>query len=282
MPWKVDNLKPSQPYFVFDTIDFCQEVYLKQGISHFFTYRLSDETQLRIVPDGCIDLFFEYGNGHIQGYACGTRLEFTRQALNGSNDIFGVRFMPGIRPAILDCTMKDILDNKIPIEQVQKSQDTKWLEKLACETDFYKRIKIFLEEYTRAEQIQNPPYGKSEIVQTVKQMIYDSDGVIKVHQLSDNTGYSERYINRIFTDEMGFSPKTFCKIIQFQRALEYLNYGAPSKMTNAAVSLGYYDQSQFIRDFTKYAGITPKKYLDMVNKLDYRERITDYTKLYKL
>lgn len=109
----------------------------------------------------------------------------------------------------------------------------------------------------------------------MKQMVYNSDGKIKVSELQENTGYSKRYINKVFIEEMGFSPKTFCKIIQFQRALEFLNYGAPEKMTDAAVKLGYYDQSQFIRDFTKYAGITPRKYLKLVESEHYKNKVTN-------
>lgn len=30
-----------------------------------------------------------------------------------------------------------------------------------------------------------------------------------------------------------------------------------------SINLGYYDQSQFIRDFTKFCGTTPLKYLKM-------------------
>ena len=112
-----------------------------------------------------------------------------------------------------------------------------------------------------------------ELVLSVKQMVYESDGKIKVSELKEQTGYSERYINKVFLEEMGFSPKTFCKIIQFQRALEFLNYGAPDRMTDAAVALGYYDQAQFIRDFTRYAGITPKKYLKLVEEQNYKSKI---------
>ena len=108
---------------------------------------------------------------------------------------------------------------------------------------------------------------------SVKQMVYASDGQVKVSEMEEQTGYSTRYINKAFIEEMGFSPKTFCKIIQFQRALEFLNYGAPDKMTDAAVFLGYYDQSQFIHDFSRYAGITPKKYLKMTEELNYKNKI---------
>lgn len=272
MIWKKDGLKPSQPYFVFDTENFCQEIYLKQGISHFYTFSVNYGKPLRIVPDGCIDLFFEYDDKKMQGFSCGTRREYSVQKWEGLREVFGVRFMPGVHPELIDITMRELLDVKIPVQEIVKG-DKAWLDRLAEERDFYQRIRIFIENYTKAEKSREKPYGKKEIVQFIKQRVYESDGKVRVSQMSMETGYSERYINKVFIEQMGFSPKTFCKIIQFQRALEFMNYGAPDKMTDAAVFLGYYDQSQFIRDFTKYAGMTPRKYQKMVVEKNYKEMI---------
>ncbi len=272
MIWKKDRLRPTQPYFVFDTLDFYQEVYLKQGISHFYSYHIAENVPLRIVPDGCIDLFFESDGDDMRGYVCGTTLTYTCEECRGSEAVFGIRFMPGVQPELISCTMKELLSEKIPIESVLKGDDG-WMKKLAEEPDFYQKIRIFIETYTKAEKQRKKPFGKQELVQSVKQMVYASDGKIKVSEMQEKTGYSTRYINKAFIDEMGFSPKTFCKIIQFQRALEFLNYGAPDKMTDAAVFLGYYDQPQFIHDFSKYAGITPKKYLKLVEEQNYKNRI---------
>ncbi|MGN0483899.1 MAG: helix-turn-helix domain-containing protein [Lachnospiraceae bacterium] len=272
MIWKKDKLKPTQPYFVFDTEDFYQEIYLQQGISHFFSFHIDAEKPLRTVPDGCIDLFFEFENGKMEGYACGTRLEYSCEEWNGKNEVFGVRFMPGVQPEFLEATMKQLVNKKTPIEDVLKGSFD-WLKKVEEEQDFYQRIRVFLEAYTKAEKKRVKPYGKREIVQSIKRMVYESDGKIRISQMREETGYSERYIDKIFIEEMGFSPKTFCKIIQFQRSLEFLNYGAPDKMTDAAFYLGYYDQPQFIRDFTKYAGITPKKYLKLVEDENYTGKI---------
>ena len=272
MIWKKDRLRPTQPYLVFDTLNFYQEIYLKQGISHFYSCRIAENIPLRTVPDGCIDLFFEYGGGRMQGYVCGTPLAYTCEEWSGREEVFGVRFMPGVQPELIHCTMRELLGQKIPIETVLGG-DFGWLEQLTQEHDFYQRIRIFIEAYTKAEKCRKKPFGKQEMVQSVKQMVYQSDGKIKVSEMQEQTGYSVRYINKAFIEEMGFSPKTFCKIIQFQRALEFLNYGAPDKMTDAAVFLGYYDQPQFIHDFSKYAGITPKKYLKMVEEQHYKNKI---------
>lgn len=272
MIWKKDRLRPTQPYFVFDTLDFYQEIYLKQGISHFYSYHIVENKPLRTVPDGCIDLFFEYEKGHMQGYVCGTQLVYTCEECKGKEEVFGIRFMPGVQPELIVCTMKELLGKKIPIESVLRG-DSCWLTKLEEERVFYQRIRIFIEAYTKAEKRREKPFGKQEMVQSIKQMVYESDGKIKVTEMQERTGYSVRYINKAFIEEMGFSPKTFCKIIQFQRALEFLNYGAPDKMTDAAVFLGYYDQPQFIHDFSRYAGITPKKYLNLVEEQHYKNRI---------
>lgn len=263
-----------QPYFVFDTEDFYQEVYLQQGISHFYTYRFREAKKLRLVPDGCIDLFFDYNNGKMRGWARGTPIEYKVEARRECHDVFGVRFMPGVQPELLNLTMKELFDRCVLLEPIL-CDDRSWLQALSRETDFYQRIRVFLDAYTKAERKREKPYGKSEIVLSIKQMVYDSDGKIKVCELGERTGYSERYINKVFIEKMGFSPKTFCKIIQFQRALEFLNYGAPDKMTDAAVVLGYYDQSQFIKDFTRYAGMTPKSYLKLVEGKQYQAKIRD-------
>lgn len=265
-------LKPVQPYFVFDTQNFRQEVCLRDGISHFYSFTTESEKAQRLVPDGCIDIFFEYDPsrpGHMHSYVAGTKLSYTVDSRLFHNEIFGVRFMPGNRPAMLDVTMKDLLGKRIESEYALRG-DISWLGLMARETDFYGRMRIFSEHYGRAQEGREKPSGKLELLDAVKKLIYGSCGKIKIHDLEEKTNYTERYINKIFIEEMGFPPKIFCKIIQFQKSLELLNYGKKENMTQVAVELGYYDQSQFIRDFTKYCGITPNKYLKLVEGLGCR------------
>lgn len=273
---RMDRLKPSQPYFVLDTRDFYQEVYLKQGISHFYTYKLNDGMPLRIVPDGCIDFFFEYGDGGMQSFVCGTPTIYTVQEIKSTHEIFGVRFMPGAQPRMLKCRMRDLLSSRLTLQsQLKETVERKWLDELEEEKDFYQRIRIFIQAFTSAEKKVEAPYGKDELVWSVKQMIYESNGNIKISNLQESTGYSSRYINKVFLEEMGFSPKVFCRILRFQRALELLNDGELDSMTALSTSLGYYDQSQFIHDFSNCAGTTPGAYRRLVESRDYRSRIKE-------
>lgn len=280
MDWKMEQLKPAQPFFVLNSVNFRQEVYLRQGISHFYSFEVADEMDYVAVPDGCIDIVFEYDGREVTGYAAGTVLQYKNKIFEpgkyGRKEIFGVRFMPGFRPAGLQMTLKDLIDRRIDMSDTLYG--THMTEALKPEKDFYQRIRIFLQEYTKIVKKDPKPYGSEELVIRIVNMIYHASGVIRVNEIAEKTGYSERYINKVFAMEMGFSPKTFCKIIQFQKTLEFLNYGAPGNMTDAAVDLGYYDQPQFIRDFKKYSGLTPKQYLKTVQGKQYISMIenTEY------
>ena len=265
-------IKPSQPYFVIDTLNFRQEIYLRNGISHFYTFQLDKPTDIMIVPDGCIDLLFEYRNNEMYAYACGPFLKCDMQHWNGPAEVFGIRFMPGNLPAGMYITMRELIGKRALLWDLMK--DKSMIEFLQKEKDFYQRIRVFLECYTKMEKKQEPPFGKLELCQRVKDIIYRSNGLVKVQSISERTGYSERYLQKVFREYMGFSPKTFCKIVQFQKAIDVLNYGKGENMTELAVALGYYDQAKFIRDFKTYAGITPSKYIKMMHERNFAGRIS--------
>lgn len=280
-----DNLRPSQPYSVLDAKNFTQEIYLKQGISHFYSCEVEAGSNIRLVPTGCIDLIFEYGRdeGEIKAYAQGTVLEYTEKKQDVTSTHFGVRFMPGFHPSFLKYTMVELVNKRV--ELTKNDFDATLIDKMGKAETFFDRVKVFLKEFTSLEEGISKNYGKRELLEVVKEEAYKSQGKVEISALQEETGYTTRYINKIFIEEMGFSPKTFCKIIQFQHAIEFLNYGSlawsygkmdddlPTKMTDVATYLGYYDQPQFIKDFKKYAGTTPKKYLEMVSGDKYRGRI---------
>jgi transcriptional regulator GlxA family with amidase domain len=55
-------------------------------------------------------------------------------------------------------------------------------------------------------------------------------------------------------------PKTFEKIVRFQKALEMLMKDPGTSLADVAVLCGNYDQSHFIKDFRKFSGGVPRGY----------------------
>ena len=142
MKWKQERLYPTQPYMVLDCGNFRQRVYVQGGISHFYTCLVQKGQRLRIVPDGCVDMLFIYGDGQMHSFAAGTTLTCREHDSCAGGELFGVRFLPGLQPAFLDVPPKDLLEKYVPLEQVLSgSQD--WLREMAAARTFSDRIAVF-------------------------------------------------------------------------------------------------------------------------------------------
>ncbi len=82
----------------------------------------------------------------------------------------------------------------------------------------------------------------------------------KVAYLVTQYNISERQLERKFNEEVGLPPKTFLRILRFERAYRLLRESTYEKLSDIAYDLGYADQSHFIRDFRASAGFMPRVY----------------------
>lgn len=70
----------------------------------------------------------------------------------------------------------------------------------------------------------------------------------------------KRFIRR-FTEQVGLTPKRYCRVKRFQQAVSAIDRGERVSWAGVAASCGYYDQAHFIHDFRAFAGLTPTEYV---------------------
>jgi AraC-like DNA-binding protein len=81
-----------------------------------------------------------------------------------------------------------------------------------------------------------------------------------ITRVTDAIGLSaKRFIER-FKIEVGLTPKRYCRIRRFQRAVTMVTRRGSVEWTRVAVDCGYFDQAHFIHDFRSFAGLTPTGY----------------------
>ncbi|MBC8083369.1 MAG: helix-turn-helix transcriptional regulator [Hymenobacter sp.] len=88
--------------------------------------------------------------------------------------------------------------------------------------------------------------------------ILAAQGHADLDALLHKLGIGGRYLERLFGQAVGVSPKYFCRIIRFQQAFRWLD--RPGSLTAVAMACGYYDQAHFIRDFRHFTGTTPSAF----------------------
>lgn len=120
------------------------------------------------------------------------------------------------------------------------------------------------------------PVPREDMILACQQALRDP-GTATVAQLSERLELGTRSLERLCKRYFGFAPK---KLLQRQRFLRSLAQYVldPELNWSAALDDQYYDQSQFVRDFRSFMGMTPREYADMPHPILYpimRQRMAD-------
>ncbi|HEX4850420.1 MAG TPA: helix-turn-helix domain-containing protein, partial [Puia sp.] len=111
-------------------------------------------------------------------------------------------------------------------------------------------------------------FSNQILVEASLDFIATHKGIVTIQQLVKYTGYTERHIERAFSECIGISPKKFGSIVKLHSFLKLLkNKSANSNLTTICYDAGYFDQSHLIKEFRKYTGITPSEYLNHTDRL---------------
>ncbi len=101
-----------------------------------------------------------------------------------------------------------------------------------------------------------------------------SKGKITVKELENETGYSSRWLNIKFIDRVGISPKNLASIIRFQQFYQSMVNNTGVLFMQREFYDYYYDQSHFIKEFKRFTGVAPTKFMNSTNdfgKIFYKE-----------
>ena len=134
--------------------------------------------------------------------------------------------------------------------------------------NFNSRMRTFLQEYSKFQAYENRD-TKNTLFKQISDLIIQSKGIVKVRELEELSGYSSRYINKIFDKELGLSTKQLCNSIKFQFLLDDMNKGIGDSFTSIASEYNFYDQAHFIHEFKEFSGKTPGEYAEEVKNKKY-------------
>lgn len=80
-------------------------------------------------------------------------------------------------------------------------------------------------------------------------------------KLSDKIGYSQKHLITMFKNNVGTTPKSYLRVIRFQRVIEQIEETDTPDWAAIALDAGFYDQAHFNNDFRSLSGFTPSEYV---------------------
>ncbi len=83
---------------------------------------------------------------------------------------------------------------------------------------------------------------------------------ISIARMNEQIGYSQKHFTEMFRKHVGVTPKSYLKIMRFQKAIQAIDASDNIEWDMIAQECGFYDQSHFISDFKHFSGFTPEQY----------------------
>jgi AraC-like DNA-binding protein len=105
----------------------------------------------------------------------------------------------------------------------------------------------------------------ASIVEYCVRALRSADGRIPIRELEQQTGYSRRYLDRLFQQHVGLSPKVLAEIFRFQRFYRKWAKGLSFDLLKAELYDHYYDQAHFTREFRRMTGHSPQRFVREVS-----------------
>ncbi|MEH7336130.1 helix-turn-helix domain-containing protein [Neobacillus drentensis] len=235
----------------------------KRNIAVFFQFKIKQNGAklVSIIPDGAFDLLFCCHPSQPEVYLWTTPSKRMRiqEGFREDCDYFGVRFYPEQQLFYFHYNMKGLLDQKIPLNDVIKMDPT-FAEQIVEAQTFEERIQLF-ESLMEKRQAEKSP--SQLIIEYSIQKIYSTKGQIKIEMLSDDIGYTDRYLRKKFEEQIGVSPKQFSLIVRFQNALKVMLNDHNYDLSKILFEQGYHDQSHFIHSFKNFTNLSPERFREI-------------------
>lgn len=86
------------------------------------------------------------------------------------------------------------------------------------------------------------------------------EGRVRIEDLARELGWSRRQLDRRFQERIGVGPKSLAGILRFHAVYKLVRSEAARSRNDRFFYDYYYDQSHFLKDFTRYAGRPPRGY----------------------
>jgi AraC-like DNA-binding protein len=216
----------------------------------------SAQHQERVLPDGRFQLIIDLARG--PGIVNGMRSKCLVIDTAPIGTVMGVVFQPGGARPFFDAAADEFSNQVVTLDLV-------WGPSLAClldrlhhgsgpagkfrvlETALQQRLKNRLELHSGVQ------YGLEEF-----QRAPHVRGVLEV---TKEAGLSRRRFSQLFREQVGLTPKLYCRLRRFQEVVRQAELGAPVDWADVALAGGYSDQAHLSHEFRDFSGLSPGEYL---------------------
>jgi AraC-like DNA-binding protein len=188
---------------------------------------------------------------------CGPHSNFFIIDTAGQAEVLGIHFRPGGVFPFLKLPADELQNRHVGLDDLWGARAAELRERVLAAPTPQCKVQV-LERFLMAQAFK--PLGRHPAVSFALQEFQQCD-IPPVAAVTGEIGMSSRRFIQVFSEQVGLTPKLFCRVHRFQQVLQVVHHGNDVDWTEVALSCGYFDQAHFIHDFKEFSGINPTAYL---------------------
>ncbi|MEQ9398968.1 MAG: AraC family transcriptional regulator [Longimicrobiales bacterium] len=226
-----------------------------------------------VLPNGAMELMINFGPRQtVVGY--GDRVAddpFDRAWLAGIQDQrlvhaspagadhISARFRPGGAHAFFDLPMDEVANQVVSLDDLIGASATADLrDRLGAVDDDVARCGLLGQWLLDRRAAVHPWWATAR---RAADLLRGHARGMAVGDVCDRLGLSHRYLIQQFRTTVGLAPKTFGRVQRFQGVIDDCRGRRTVQWSRLAARHGYADQSHMIREFRRFAAVTPTQFL---------------------
>jgi AraC-like DNA-binding protein len=175
----------------------------------------------------------------------------------------GVELTPKGLYHFFNLSMHEITNRMVSFEELFGPQGARLQNRVGDAEDPQEKIVLLQTALTHLLQKNEKEYT---LLDHTLDILAQTHGMIRVQELEAHIGYTRRYLDLLFKEHVGVSPKSLASILRFQEVYQvWMQQKSPTFFRNHWPAY-YYDQSHFIKEFKRFTGFTPQQYTAIVNE----------------
>jgi AraC-like DNA-binding protein len=246
---------------------------LKHYVKCYYSYESASDDAFNdtVFPSGSMEIIFNLGSGNWQivsseGFDTTPSVELWGQITKplavrsiGKNTMLGVRLFPHAAACFVNDNVEQFNNAVIDFKYLGGKSVASLHQKLLEIHSWDERIQLLENFLIDRLSICAKTSTRINVVHEVMRELKRDGFFDNIENVASRYGITARYLQKLFLQYTGLTPKLFSKINRFQNSLILVTKNEAS-LTDIAYDCGYFDQSHFIRDFKSFTGLTPSGY----------------------
>jgi AraC-like DNA-binding protein len=210
-----------------------------------------------VLPDGRFQIVLNLAAG--KGAICGLRSQHAVINTAQTSWMIGVVFRPGGALGFLGTSALEFWDRSVALDLVWGSQAAVLLEQLRNARSAGERLRIL--EAVLAYRMPSDGEAIHPAVGYALQVFNAAPHICTVADVSRQIGWSRRWFSHAFSEQVGMTPKCYCRLMRFQKVVRQIASGQPVDWVDVALAGGFCDQAHLVHEFRAFSGLSPERYL---------------------